>query len=362
MARWRSRVSHGAIVRSGRISKLASEPSKPSLGQSAWFRPEVALDVAQRQADELGRGKTLPADLPGRGRRRAGPSGRRPPGRCRGSGPGGGRAKSSTTPAPHDWPTRTGRSKPERGDQRRAGPPRSWRSRSRRPACRSGRGRGGRPPPRDARPRQAARATPSQSRAFDARPWTSRKGTPSPAGAGPAIVPTLRAALPTPELPSQRSTRRLRPSASRDAFVHGFDVGLLDCPCHGAMLAASGRSAHPAGRPIPCAKLPGAASARHPRRNCHPLPGKDPAYVQSSQRTHGRSLQLSRTSRSGSRVAIACGIVATAALVSACSLFSNPPAPTPTEPGRHAQRRSQRDPDGGPAHSRHPPTPSRPSS
>lgn len=47
---------------------------------------------------------------------------------------------------------------------------------------------------------------------------------------------------------------------------------------------------------------------------------------------HGRSLQLSRTSRSGSLVAIACGIVAAAALVSACSLFSNPPAPTPASP------------------------------
>ena len=71
---------------------------------------------------------------------------------------------------------------------------------------------------------------------------------------------------------------------------------------------------------------------RSPRRNCDPLPRESPGYVQSSQRTHGRSLQLSRTPRSGSRVAIACGIVATAALVSACSLFSNPPAPTPTGP------------------------------
>jgi len=85
----------------GRASTRGDRPIRPNLevgqrGLEPLRRPvgvvlaEVAFDVAERQTDELGRRKTLPADLPRRKASRS-PSGRRRPGRCLGSGPDCGR-------------------------------------------------------------------------------------------------------------------------------------------------------------------------------------------------------------------------------------------------------------------------------
>ena len=48
---WRSKVSHGAIVPSGRTSKLASVPADAALGPVAVGRPDVALDLVEAPAD-----------------------------------------------------------------------------------------------------------------------------------------------------------------------------------------------------------------------------------------------------------------------------------------------------------------------
>jgi hypothetical protein len=115
---WRSRVSHGAIVRSGRISKLASEPSSPPWAS----RRGSGVGSSPRRRDSGrptsggGASRSQQTSHVGKASRKSvrPPSTRTMP-RVRS---GWRTAKSRTTPAPHDWPARTGRSKPSARDQR----------------------------------------------------------------------------------------------------------------------------------------------------------------------------------------------------------------------------------------------------
>ena len=87
----------------------------------------------------------------------------------------------------------------------------------------------------------------------------SRGGTRTGARRGGAIRAGARrggAIRAGAHLPAQHS--QAQTVGNRDAFVPGFDVVLLDCSGTVPMLAAAACSAHPANRPIPYAKPPGA--------------------------------------------------------------------------------------------------------
>ena len=106
----RSNVSHGAIVPSGRTSKLASAPADPGLGPVLVRRPDVGLDLGQRATGQPRRREDLTACLPV-GEDAAGLEPAAVDAHdARGSSSGGSRASSTATLPPQDWPATIGRS------------------------------------------------------------------------------------------------------------------------------------------------------------------------------------------------------------------------------------------------------------
>ena len=175
---WCSRDSHGRMVPSASTSTLARVPGIPPRasrdgGSGACVSKSAALVPSERRRGQRGlaggpvgeaagqlHGSPVHEDQPCWPRPGGGPPARGPRWR-----PSSGRL-----------PRACGRPASPDRRARRPGRRSGWRSRSRRRACRTGRGRAGRRPPPGGRRRPGGAATPSHSRALEASPCTSRTG------------------------------------------------------------------------------------------------------------------------------------------------------------------------------------------